>query len=459
MYEDFLRGIPLFAELPDKDLARLCQMVKEVHLKAGEILFHEGSVADRAYILHEGELEVFRYVDDRKVFIDLQSKPGTVIGEMALLEETTRLATLSALRDSFLLSLDQAQMYELLTASPTAAKIMLHTLSRRWRGIETQVRHNEKMAQLGTLTAGIAHELNNPAAAVLSSSGQLQTLISQAEQARVTLDRLQLTAEQQVQVARLAQQVQAAAASPPIINSLARSDLEMKVEDWLDDQAIANAWELAPTLVNLGLEPTDLADLAAIFTASQLRTLLTWLEASYSVHSLISEITLGAGRIAEIVKTLKSYIYLDQAPRQNVDIHTGLNNTLLVLNRKLKPNIIVKQQYASHLPVVMANGSELNQVWTNIIDNAIDALPDGGAITIRTRVEGAAVVVEIEDNGSGIPEAHLTKVFDPFFTTKPPGKGTGLGLALCYNIVQMHNGQINISSKPGQTSFQVRLPL
>ena len=459
MYEDFLRKIPLFAELPAEDLARLCQMVEEVRLTTGEILFHEGSVADKAYVLYEGELEVFRLVDGRKVFIDTQNKPGTVIGEMALLEETTRLASLRAQRDSLLLSLDHNQIQELLVLSPTAAKIMLHTLSRRWRALEAQVQHNERMAQLGTLTAGMAHELNNPAAAVVRGSGQLQALIGRAEEARAALDRLQLTDEQQAYVIKLAKQIQTTAVAPLILDPLSRSDREEGIENWLDDQAIANGWELAPTLANLGLEPPHLTDLAALFTTTQLPILLSWAEVSYSAQSLIHEITQGAGRIAEIVKALKSYVYLDQAPLQNIDIHAGLNNTLIILRSKLKPNITIKQEYDPHLPGIMAYGSELNQVWTNMIDNAIDALADGGEITIRTRQEGAQVVVEIEDNGPGISDTQRTKIFDPFFTTKSPGQGTGLGMTISYNIVARHNGEINVSSEPGRTIFQVRLPL
>ncbi|MCL4265006.1 MAG: cyclic nucleotide-binding domain-containing protein [Anaerolineae bacterium] len=214
MYEDFLRKVPLFADLPDEDLTHLCQMTGEVRLSPGQVLFYEGSLADTAYILYQGEVEIVKNVDGREVFIDLKDEPGTVIGEMALLEEFTRLATVRARDDTCLLSLTHNQVHELLNRSPTVAKIMLHTLTGRGRAIEAHVRPNEKMAQLGMLTAGIAHELNNPVTAVLRSAAQLQTSLNHSEQARIVLERLQLTAVQQEQVAALVRQVQAAASQP-----------------------------------------------------------------------------------------------------------------------------------------------------------------------------------------------------------------------------------------------------
>ena len=459
MYEDFLQKIPLFADLPYEDLARLCQMVGEVRLPAGQILFSEGSLADSAYILYEGELEIVKNVDGNEIFLDLKAEPGTVIGEMALLEESTRLATVRTSRDSCLLTLNQNQVYELLSLSPGAAKMMLHTLARRWRGMEALVRHNEKLAQLGTLTAGIAHELNNPVTAVLRGAHQLQATLNDSEQAYTALDRLHLSPTQQARIAALSSQVQQNALRPPILNALIRSDREEEVEAWLEEQAITNGWELAPTLVTLEFTTTQLGELAELFTPDQLPVLFRWLEATSTAQLLLSEIAQGANRVAEIVNMMKSYVFLDQAPIQDVDIHKGLDNTLAILHRKLQPDITIKRDYASHLPKITAYGSELNQVWTNIIDNAADALNGQGNISIRTWQENKQVVVEIEDNGPGIPPTSLAKIYDPFFTTKPPGKGTGLGLNISHNIVQMHHGEISVMSHPGKTVFQVRLPL
>jgi signal transduction histidine kinase len=223
---------------------------------------------------------------------------------------------------------------------------------------------------------------------------------------------------------------------------------------------VQNGWDLAPTLVNLGYDCERLTSLMADFTSSQFRAVIDWLNCTYVIYGLLDEIGLGAGRITEIVKALKGYTYLDQAPIQTVDIQEGLESTLVILRSKLKQGITVHREFAPDLPHIQAYGSELNQVWTNIIDNAIDAMDGVGEITLRTRVNGKWAIVEIEDNGPGIPEAIQPNLFDPFFTTKPPGKGTGLGLNISHNIVvQKHDGRIDVYSRPGSTRFEVRLPL
>ena len=328
------------------------------------------------------------------------------------------------------------------------------------RESETTLRQSEKMAVLGTLTAGVAHELNNPAAAAISGAGQLETAITQFEQAQSQLRRLELTAAQQSELQHLTQEVLEQAARPPELNALVRSDRESELETWLEEHGMPNAWTLAPTLVNLNYDVAGLTVLADSFAPDQLPAIISSLDTSYTVHSLLVEIGQSTGRIAEIVKALKSYSYLDQDPVQAVDVHEGLDNTLLVLAHKLKSGISVRQEYAHNLPNIQANGSELNQVWTNIIDNAADALEQQGEITIRTRQEGEWVVIEIEDDGPGIPAGIQPRIFDPFFTTKPTGQGTGLGLDISYNIVvHKHRGNIKVVSEPGKTCFQVRLPI
>ena len=221
-----------------------------------------------------------------------------------------------------------------------------------------------------------------------------------------------------------------------------------------------DAWKLAPTLVNLNYDTAGLTALAESFAPDHLPAVIGGLDATYTVYNLLTGIGQSAGRISEIVKALKSYSYLDRDPVQAVDLHEGLDNTLLVLSHKLKSGIGVRQEYAPHLPNIQANGSELNQVWTNLIDNAADALDGQGEITIRTRHEGERVVIEIEDDGPGIPAEIQPRIFEPFFTTQPPGQGTGLGLDITYNIVvHKHRGDIKVFSEPGKTCFQVWLPV
>lgn len=328
------------------------------------------------------------------------------------------------------------------------------------RESETMLRQSEKMAVLGTLTAGVAHELNNPAAAVKSGAGQLEAAIAQFGQAQSELSRLALAAAQQEALQRLIHQARAQATSPLELNALARSDRERELETWLEERGLSNARELAPTLANLNYDTAGLATLADEFAPDQLSAVIGGLVATHVVHSVVTEVGQSAGRIAEIVKALKSYSYLDKTPVQAVDVHEGLDNTLLVLAHKLKSGIGVRKEYAPHLPKIQANGSELNQVWTNIIDNAADALEGQGELTIRTRQDGQRVVIEIEDDGPGIPAEIQSRIFEPFFTTKPPGLGTGLGLDISYNIVvHKHRGEIKVLSQPGRTCFQVRLPV
>jgi signal transduction histidine kinase len=223
---------------------------------------------------------------------------------------------------------------------------------------------------------------------------------------------------------------------------------------------IDNTGELVPSLVNLGHREDELEALAELFPNQQFSLVIDWLSCMYAIYSLVDEIRLGTGRIAEIVKALKTYTYMDQAPVQSVDLRDGLENTLIILHSKIKDGVTVVREYAEDLPVIEAYASELNQVWTNIIDNAIDAMDGQGTLVVRTQRDDPWVVVEIEDNGSGIPEEIQSKIFDPFFTTKGPGEGSGLGLNISRNlVVQKHRGQISVRSKPGGTCFSVRLPI
>jgi predicted CoA-binding protein/signal transduction histidine kinase len=375
---------------------------------------------------------------------------------MALLDSTPRSASVRARTESRLLSISHVQLNQLLDVSSSAARSMLYTVTARLRSDELVLRQSEKMAQLGTLTAGIAHELNNPAAAVQRGADQLRQAIPDLLQAHAGLQGQPLSEAQQERLAAMEQEASRRAAAPLDGDPLERSDREAELESWLDSQKVDAPWELAPVLANLEL---DLERLRADFEPQAQVLVLRWLAANFTIFSLIEELSQGAGRIGEIVKALKVYVYLDQAPVQPVDLHEGLDNTLVMLRSKLKSGVRVRREYAPGSLRIQAYGSELNQVWTNIIDNAVDAMDGRGEIALRTRLEGDWAEVEIEDNGPGIPQAIVEKIFSPFFTTKPVGKGTGLGLNTSYNIVQKHGGAIKVYSRPGKTVFQVRLPV
>jgi signal transduction histidine kinase len=447
-----IRAVPLFADLPDADLDRLAAGAEEVTVAPDEYLFHEGDFGDSAYIITAGELEILTVSGGREVLLAVRST-DEVIGEMALLRSEPRSASAKARDEVTTLRIPKADLDHVLETSPTATRALFRVLLERWQGTESRLRQSERMAQLGTLTAGLAHELNNPAAAVERSSGMVQEALADF------LSGVAEAAAAGVDPAGLPDLMASGDGDAQPLSALDRSDAEMDVEDWLTDRNVPDAWNLAPDLVNEGVTLDMLEGLAATHgdaagAAAQL------LGKGRRLSGLISEIEIGASRLSAIVKALKGYAYLDQAPVQEIDLHDGLEDTLLILASKYK-DIEVVREYGD-VPRIEAYGSELNQVWTNLLDNAADALHETDGpyrVTIRTRVEGATAVVEVEDNGTGIPEEILPRVFDSFFTTKEPGKGTGLGLDISYGIVvDRHKGDLSVTSEPGRTTFRVELP-
>jgi len=324
---------------------------------------------------------------------------------------------------------------------------------------EITLRQSEKLATLGRLSAGMAHELNNPSSAALRAAQQLWAEVAQLQRSRDALAAFALTPEQTTALAELEERARERAAEPSELDPLDRSDLEDRLEDWLDERGIDDAGGLAPALAAVAETPESLADLVSRFEEASLGAVLPTLAAHYNVYRLLEEMGQGVTRIADIVRALKSYSYMDQAPIQQVDVRKGLDNTLVMLRSKLKEGVRIVREYAEELPRVEASGGELNQVWTNIVDNAVAAMSGAGELRLKAYPEGSRVVVEITDSGPGIPEEIRHKVFDPFFTTKAPGDGTGLGLNISHNIVvNRHGGEITVDSRPGRTTFAVKLP-
>ena len=463
MLEDFLRKTPLFQGLSDDDFSYLSDVAEIVTLESNAELFVEGSMGDCAYVIQEGILEVFKLSSGREVLLDAHGVGG-VIGEMSLLEQKPRMASVRAKGKTTLISIHQVAFNHLINTSPGAARAVLDIVLSHMRNTESKLQQSEKMAQLGTLTAGVAHELNNPAAAVKRASVHLRETMADFATTQSTLDKLGLSDEQTTVIKDLQVKIQDIILHPPNLTSLMRSDREADIEDLLDDSNVENPWDYASILVNLGYQNDDTDILIKAFKPEQLTVFFEWLRATYDAYVLLEEISQGSSQISEIVKALKSYAYLDQAAELAVDVHEGLDSTLIIMRSELKKNITVNREYADDLPKIQAFGSELNQVWTNLIHNAVDAMDgfDNKSITIRTRydAETRQVVVEIEDNGSGIPEDIMNRVFDPFFTTKGPGVGTGMGLHISYNIiVQKHQGDLRVYSEPGKTCFQAWLPI
>ena len=455
---EFLRRLPLFAGLTEPDLEQLHAQARFLDLPAHHLLIEEGTPGDALYVLIDGALEVTKRSGAHDVKLDVR-EPGEVVGEMSLLDNAPRAASVRTLGASRVLMIAKTDFERVLKSNSSAALAILHTVTQRLRQNEALLHEKEKMAGLGTLAAGLAHELNNPAAAVRRASAQLRELLLKWQRAMSALDALELDQHQQQHVAELRNSMARRAVEPHDLDPLARSDREGEVETWLDAHGIDNAWELAPTLVGFGWVPADFEHLAEHFDPAQIGTLAESLGTGSAVYSLLDEVAKGAERISEIVKAVKSYSYLDRAPVQAVDVHEGLDNTLVILRHKLKNNIRIVREYAPDLPRIEAYAGELNQVWTNILDNAVDALNGQGEIKLHTQLDGDHVIVELIDNGPGVPPEIQSRVFEAFFTTKPPGVGTGLGLNIAYNIVHKHYGDIQLNSQPGCTIFRVRLPL
>jgi signal transduction histidine kinase len=456
--KEFLQRLPLFEGLSPSDLQRLCRIVEEIRVPAGELVFEEGAPGDGLLVIVEGQLEVTKREAGQDLVLALRG-PGEVIGEMSLLENVPRTASVRAVRDSVLLSISPGEFERLLAGSPSAATAILRTMTGRLRSTEALLMQREKLASLGTLAAGLAHELNNPAAAIQRSSAHLRDVLREWDERGAALGALELTPEQTRRLSELRGAVAGCGVASD--DALACSRDEDRLVDWLEARGFEEPWEVAPPLAAYGFTVERMSELTEAFAPDQLLAVVGWLSAGLGAQGLLEEIGQSAKLVSDIVKAVKTYSYLDQAPIQEVDLRESLENTLMILRHRLKEGVEVTRDFAPDLPPVEAFGSELNQVWTNIIDNAIDAMDGTGAVEIGARRVGADhVEVEIADNGPVIPEEILPHIFDPFLTTKPPGVGSGLGLHIAYNIVVSHHrGRIDVESRPGRTVFRVTLPI
>lgn len=443
-----LRNLPYFDDLPDELLERVAEVSEMLELEADRVIIEEGSESEEMYVVVEGELVVTKRTGDKEVTLAVLS-PGEVVGEIALLDEAPRTATVTTTVPSALLRVPAAAFGELLSDAQVVRR-MFRTVTSRLRGIENTLRHEERMSALGKMAAQLMHELNNPAAAVGRSSGELEKVYDQlSEEASVLA--------QSVLAQSVGDGVEVEAPEPPELSPLEMSELENTMADYLEDAAVTDPWELAPGLVAAGWQPETLQS-SLSGTAAQLRPhLLRWIGLRATAGQLINEISMAAGRVSELVRVVKEYSYLDQAPIQEVSIADGIRDTLTLLKHKLK-QVSVTTSFPDDLNRVEVPGRDLNQVWTNLIDNAADALSDGDTLTIAARNEGDGVVVEVADSGSGIPDGIIDRVFDPFFTTKEPGKGTGLGLHTVHTIVSRMGGDIRVSSSSSGTTFTVHVP-
>lgn len=456
-----LQKLELFQTLPESRLNWICDRAEELHLDPDEVLVHEGEAGKGYFVLSAGRLGIFRLTEGSEMPLGQHEAPVS-FGEVPILTEEPVLVTIRAISACRLHRLTCEDFLEVLHSCRQFERLVFKTVQQRVEGLTSFIRQREKMAALGTLSAGLAHELNNPAAAVVRA---LQDVIP----ALIELQRMNLIAGQnQRDEAHTQEWIQTrdqgydTLLHHPIDFATVR-DREDELLTWLEDYGIDDAWRLSEPLASAGMTIEQLEHLIEPWrdNSTELREMgFRWLALSFEVVSMISSGLHGAKRMSELVQAMKSYSHLDQGVQQTIDVHEGIEDTLRLFGFKLKKGIEIRRRYDCPAPKMLAYGSELNQVWTNLIDNAIDAIGDRGVLEIITSCSQDHIEVQIIDSGAGIPEEVRSRIFEPFFTTKPVGKGTGLGLELCRRIVEnRHQGALTYDSVPGRTRFTVCLPL
>ncbi|MGK7911025.1 MAG: sensor histidine kinase [Synechococcus sp.] len=456
-----------FQTLPQERLDWICENAEPIHLEAGDVLVREGERSKGFFIQICGQTTISRLSHGTDMPIGRHLSPS-FFGEIQVLTHDLVPVTLTADTPTQLYRLNCNDFLEILHSCREFEKDIFRTVEQRLRGLESFIQNREKMAALGTLAAGLAHELNNPAAALVRVLKDIKPAILELQRMNLVYGQQQPDDEHTEQWEALRDRGFEAILHPKN-DPLAQGDREDALTEWLEDYGVEDAWKLAEPLAAGEVDLQILDGLTERWrdTSTELREMgLRWLALSFDVMSMVVNGLDGAERISTLVQSMKSYSYMDRAAQQEIDIHDGIEDTLRLFAFKLKHGIKVDRMYNRELPKLMAYGSELNQVWTNLLDNAIDALndgiPDGSKpkISIRTCLKNNCLRVQVVDNGPGIPPDVKERILDPFFTTKPMGKGTGLGLDVVRRIVEnRHGGSLLIESVPGKTCFEVLLPL
>jgi len=451
-----LKATFLFEECSDQQVRWVADHAEVVLKAAGAALVTQGVPPDAFWVLLDGEVEYSRDVDGREVVLDRASRPGVWGGWLPQIETERVNLTERVTRPSRLLRISVESMQHVLTNGFPLIKHLLSGIMSGAQNFEGIVGQQQKLAALGRLSAGLAHELNNPAAAAKSAASDLRTALRTRDDRTLRLIRV-LNEEQVRQNLLLVREI--GEREPVHLDPIASGAREDEVIEWLRMHGIEESYELGASLVDASVTIADLETIHARLPPRAFPDAVSWLEAATTADELARVIEISAGRISALVAAIKEYTFMDSDGQQEVDLHQGLDNTLLILNHELKAGVNVVRDYDLSLPKVCAYGSDLNQIWTNLIDNAVQAMDGTGTLTVRMRRDGARAAIEIEDNGPGIPEAIKDNIFEPFFTTKDVGVGSGLGLDIVRRVVWRHGGDIRVESRPGATRFVVRLPL
>jgi signal transduction histidine kinase len=459
-----LRELFLFVDLADTQLDWVRDHGETIEVSDGEIVVTEGEPARCFYVLLSGTVRMTRLVAGEQVEITRTDQRGVYFGATQFYlgdqVDQTYSASVRALSDCRVLALPSREFSEMFHRWYPMA---VHLLQGMFVGISSTnalVGQRERLLALGKLSAGLTHELNNPAAAASRAVDTLRERLAGMRHKLAMLAEGRLDQDALCSLTVLQERFVELGRSAPALTALQTGDLEDELADWLDDHQVTQGWELAPVFVAGGLRVPDLEQVAQTVPAESLEGALRWLAYTVETENLLREIGDAIGRITALVAAAKQYSQLDRAPHQDIDLHEGLDATLVMLARKLGEGIQIVKDYDRELPAVPAYPAELNQVWTNLIDNAVDAMDGQGTLTVRTARDGEFALVEIGDTGPGVPPEATRRIFEPFFTTKPVGQGTGLGLDVSWRVVvNRHHGDLRLQSRPGDTRFQVRLPL
>jgi signal transduction histidine kinase len=461
-----LRTLFLFEKLDDDELTWLSQHGYCQTCSAGETVHTEGEPATCFFVLLSGTLSLHRRVENTEVETSRTNQRGVYTGATQSfvkgMAELPYWGSARAVTDCDLWVIDAAEFGEKFREWFPMAVHLLEGLSQGYRSSQVLIGQRERLLSLGRLSAGLTHELNNPATAAVRATASLRELVSKMRRklghlATSDVDPKALVALTELQESAVEKMAKAEKLSPVEVG-----EAEDVLSEWLEDHGLDDAWDLAPPLVAAGVNTEWLDEVAETVPATLLADGLHWVTYALETEQLMVEIEDSTDRISALVGAARQYSQMDRAPHQEIDVRDGLKSTLIMLSHKIKErgNITVVEDFGDSLPPIPAHPAELNQVWTNLIDNAIYAMPDGGTLTVRTAREDGWVLVEICDTGVGIPEEMQQKIFEPFFTTKPVGQGTGLGLDISYRVItQRHGGDLRVKSRPGDTRFQVRLPL